>query len=151
MCERAHALASLDLDGELSQLERALMREHLRRCEACAASAGEMRAFTTALREAPLELPSRSLYVPGARNPVPRRRAFAARLALAATLAMLAAGLGVLTGSLGHAPSAPATPSDPAIALLPSNDELRDVRRLRSGHEPLGNERLLPPTRLGGV
>lgn len=151
MCERAHAWASLELDGEVSQIERALLRAHLRRCEACAASVGEMRAFTSTLREAPLELPSRPLYLPGASTPAPKRRVFAARLALAATLAMLAAGLGVLTGSLGQAPGAPAKRSDPAIALLPSNDELRDVRRLRSGHEPLGNERLLPPTRLGGV
>ena len=151
MCERAHAWASLELDGELSQLERALLRAHLRRCEACTASAGEMRAFTSALREAPLELPSRSLYVPGAHTTARRRHVFAARLALAATLAVLAAGLGALAGSLGEAPDAPSTPSDSAIALLPSDDELRDVRRLRGGHEPLGNERLLPPSRLGGV
>jgi anti-sigma factor RsiW len=151
MCERAHAWASLELDGELSQLERALLRAHLRRCEGCALSAAEMRAFTSALREAPLELPSRQLYVPGARTSGPKRRVFAARLALAATLALAAAGLGVLAGSLGQAPATPTAPTDPAIALLPSNDELRDVRRLRSGHEPLGNERLLPRTRLGGV
>jgi anti-sigma factor RsiW len=134
-CERAHAWASLELDGELSQLERALLAAHLGRCANCAASVAEMRAVTDALRGAPLERPSRALYAP---SPVqPRRRtALAVRLAAAATLAALAAGAGVVAGSVGRdSPSQPA-PSTPEIAFLPSaDDELRDRRVLQRRSE----------------
>lgn len=149
-CERAQAWASLDLDGELSQIERALLRAHLRRCEACAASVGDVVAFTRYLRDAPLEAPSRPLFAPSPRAPVLSGRRMATRLALAATLAVLAAGLGAFAGSLGQGPRAPSPPQDAEIALLPSNDELRDVRGVRA-REPLGDERLLPRSRLGGV
>ena len=54
-CERAQAWASLELDGELSQLERALLATHLRGCAACAETVAGMRALTAALRDAPLE------------------------------------------------------------------------------------------------
>jgi predicted anti-sigma-YlaC factor YlaD len=140
-CERAHAWASLELDAELSQLERALLAAHLGRCASCAASVAEMRALTNALRGEPLERPSRALFVPAAVRR-PRRAALAVRLAAAAALAVTAAGLGVFAGSFGRdGPTRPA-PSQPEIALLPSADDLRDRRvlspRSEAPADPLG-------------
>jgi len=54
-CERARLLASLRLDGELSELEGALLDAHLARCAGCRAVADGFGASTTALRSAPLE------------------------------------------------------------------------------------------------
>ncbi|MDQ4018324.1 MAG: zf-HC2 domain-containing protein, partial [Actinomycetota bacterium] len=51
-CERAQAWASLDVDGELSQLERGLLAAHLRRCAACAVATTELRAATELVRGA---------------------------------------------------------------------------------------------------
>jgi anti-sigma factor RsiW len=123
-CERARAWVSLGLDGELSQLEQALLAAHLRRCEPCAASAAEARALAAELRSAPLERPGIRFELPP-RAPARRGRTVAVRLALAATLAALAAGLGVLAGSVDPGGNAPAPDSD--VALL-SPDDARDVQ-----------------------
>ncbi|MBD0289910.1 MAG: zf-HC2 domain-containing protein [Thermoleophilia bacterium] len=141
-CDRALQSVSLDLDGELSHLERALLRAHLGRCPACAASAAEMRALAAALRSAPLEKPMRAPAAPRGR----RARARAFRVALAATLAVLAAGLGVVAGSVRDRPAEPPTPTGSEIALLPSSDDARDVQRVRPRERP---EPVEP--RLGGV
>jgi ferric-dicitrate binding protein FerR (iron transport regulator) len=128
-CDRARAWASLELDGELSQLESALLAAHVRRCASCAAAIAEMRAVATLLRAAPPEAPSRPLTIAAAAS---RRRPLAVRLALAATLAALAASLGVLAGSYGGDSPRPAPPVEGDIALLPTQDEERDdSRRLR--------------------
>jgi hypothetical protein len=117
-CERARAGYSLELDGELSQPEREFLAAHLRVCEDCARFAERAWAVTHLVRAAPPERPQRRLPV---RPPaVPRRRrGVAFRVAVAATLAALAAGLGVLTGSLSRERSEP--PSNPGgpVALLP--------------------------------
>jgi anti-sigma factor RsiW len=128
-CERARAWISLDLDGELSQFERALLDAHLDRCEACATAAAETRALTETLRGAPLERPGMRLELPG-RAPARRGRRVAVRLALAATLAALAAGLGVLAGSFqsGGGPAPDSGESDVAILPLSSQDDARDVQ-----------------------
>jgi predicted anti-sigma-YlaC factor YlaD len=124
-CERARAWVSLELDGELSQLEQALLAAHLRRCATCAASAAEMRALTAELRTAPLQRPGIRFELPE-RARARRGRSVALRLALAATLAALAAGLGVLAGSVDRGGgSDPAPDSD--VALL-SPDDARDVQ-----------------------
>ncbi len=148
-CERAKAWASLELDDELSQLERALLAAHLRRCEPCAAYVADVRAATAALRSAPLEQPEGTVLPPAER--ASRRTALAARIALAATLAALAGGLGVLAGSIGReGPPAPTVDSE--IALRPSADERQDQRRVRVPSEPLDDDRRVPPPgRLGGV
>jgi predicted anti-sigma-YlaC factor YlaD len=54
-CERAAEFVSLELDGELSLFERALLQRHLHRCEQCAAYARRVKATTELLRAAPLE------------------------------------------------------------------------------------------------
>ncbi len=53
-CERATQWISLELDGELSQLEQAALARHLSGCAPCRAVSAEVGAFTCMLREAPL-------------------------------------------------------------------------------------------------
>jgi len=95
-CERARNWVSLGLDGELSQVEQALVRAHVGRCAACAEFASDLHGLTQELRRAPLERPT------GRCGPVRRRssgmRAF--QLGAAAAAVVLAATLGSLVGSL---------------------------------------------------
>lgn len=94
-CEYARARASLALDGELSQVERAHLRAHVGRCTECAAYARDLDGLTQELRAAPLQRPH-------GRVPARRRRPRARRLqlGLVAAVVALAAGLGSLAGSL---------------------------------------------------
>ena len=64
MCERAREWASLRLDGELSELERALLDAHTRNCAACAEYVDEIGAFTMAIRSAELEQLPRPVALP---------------------------------------------------------------------------------------
>jgi hypothetical protein len=82
-CERARTWASLGLDGELSELERSLLRAHLDRCASCSAFAREVGAVTEALRAAPLEALERPIALP-------QRRRFAFRPVEAAAAAAIA-------------------------------------------------------------
>jgi predicted anti-sigma-YlaC factor YlaD len=54
-CERARAAISLELDDELSPLERAFLERHLARCAGCRAFRLECAGFTRELRDASLE------------------------------------------------------------------------------------------------
>jgi len=53
-CGRARFWASLSLDGELSELEAALLDAHLAGCPGCRAAARDFAAATAALRGARL-------------------------------------------------------------------------------------------------
>jgi predicted anti-sigma-YlaC factor YlaD len=96
-CERARALASLGLDGELSQVGQAMLRAHVGRCAACATFAHELEAMTQELRTAPLARPA-VVHAPSRRRSAMRTL----RLLVAAAAVVLAAGLGSLAGSLRH-------------------------------------------------
>ena len=126
-CDRAHAWASLALDDELSELERALLDAHLARCPECAREVTQMRAVARVMRATPPERPAEPVFVARSAH-APRH--FAVRVAIAATLALAAAGLGVLAGHVGGTkpPAAPTTNSD--IAILPA-DARKDVQGLR--------------------
>jgi predicted anti-sigma-YlaC factor YlaD len=93
-CMRARESVSAQLDGELAELETLRLDFHLRECPACAAWAQHVRAATTRLRQAPLELPSVSVELPG-----PARRRTGA-LALAGAAAMAAAAAAAIIGTL---------------------------------------------------
>ena len=56
-CERARQWASLRIDGELSELEDALLEKHLEGCVSCSAFAIRLAATTEAVRAAPQEQP----------------------------------------------------------------------------------------------
>ena len=94
-CDRERRWISLALDGELSELERAMMAAHLERCGECRAYADDVRGFTVALRSAPPE-PVRNRIWHGAPE---RARAARMRLRIApvasAAAAIAAAFIGV--------------------------------------------------------
>jgi hypothetical protein len=54
-CERARAWSSRELDGELSELESAMLHHHIERCGSCAAFVENTARATWLLRRAPLE------------------------------------------------------------------------------------------------
>lgn len=54
-CQRTRSLVSVGLDGPLNDLERQFVSAHLGRCGACRAFQEDAQAFTTLLRDAPLE------------------------------------------------------------------------------------------------
>jgi hypothetical protein len=89
ICDRVRAQVSLDLDGELSQLERRMLDAHLLHCPACQAYAVDVARFTTKLRAAPLEQMKRPVVL----RP-PRRRAILPRVnvGLAAAVAIAVFG-----------------------------------------------------------
>lgn len=87
VCERVRGQVSLGLDGELSQLERAMIGSHLERCASCRAYEAEVSGFTAALREMPLEPLARPVVIH-------RSRRFAgSRLQIAAAAAVAVAAL----------------------------------------------------------
>jgi len=103
-CERAAQWISLDLDGELSQLERAALGRHLHGCARCREIGAGVRAFTTLLREAPLVELDRPVELPPARRPRARTvRRVGASLAFAVVTAFAVAGA-VLFPSGGTSP-----------------------------------------------
>lgn len=118
-CERARAWASLGLDGELSQVEQALLRAHVGRCAACAEFARDADALTQEIRSTPLERPLAALSAGGVLPP--RRRSTARhvlRVGAAAAAVALAAAFGSLAGSLtSHERGAPAGADARAASL----------------------------------
>src|SRR6187431_596619 len=89
-CDRVRAQISLELDSELSQLERAMVAAHVVRCADCRAFRTGTTAVTRELRAAPLEQPPAS--VPVRR---PRRLASVARFQAGVAAAMALAIVGV--------------------------------------------------------
>jgi predicted anti-sigma-YlaC factor YlaD len=98
MCERAREWASLDLDGELSELERAMLRAHSRRCAACADYVLEVGAITQAVRNSQLEPLPHPIVLPLRRSFGWATRALQAGAATAAGIAVTA-GLALQLGS----------------------------------------------------
>lgn len=90
-CERAMQWVSLELDGELSQLERAALGRHIGGCARCREVSSEIRTFTALMREAPLVELGRPVELPPARRARTARRV-AASLAFAALAAFAVAG-----------------------------------------------------------
>ena len=95
-CETARQCVSLRLDGELSELEEAMLRRHVAGCADCRTFEEATESFTTRLRSAPLEAPA-PVFAPqlqaGGRRRFIGVGAFAAALAAAAAV-LFAPGLG---------------------------------------------------------
>jgi anti-sigma factor RsiW len=105
ICDRVRSQISLELDGELSQLERAMVAAHLQRCPDCRAYEAQVTSFTRVLREAPLKQMERPVVV---RKP---RRSVGARLQAGVAAAVALVALGV-TGRIALSESpAPQSPS----------------------------------------
>ncbi len=90
VCDRVRAQVSLELDGELSELERRMLSSHLERCAWCAAFAADVRDITGRIRREPLVVSERPVVVHR------RRVVTTARLqvGVAAAFALAALGLG---------------------------------------------------------
>lgn len=111
-CERVREQVSLQLDGELSQLEQVILGRHLTRCAACADYRTEVAAITRRLREAPLEHPDWVFTLP-------RRRSGSLRVVqVAAAAATIAVAVGV--GSLDAFNRAQRQASTPAVRISPT-------------------------------
>ncbi|OFW74425.1 MAG: hypothetical protein A2Y55_08195 [Actinobacteria bacterium RBG_16_68_12] len=130
VCERVRAQVSLQLDGELSELERRMNESHLARCPECSAFERDVAMLTQSLRDAPLERP---------RDPVvvyaPRRVSFA-RVQVGVAAAVAVVSLGVAVQFAGSEPEQlPATRSSLGASFhVETDDELaREVRQILAG------------------
>jgi predicted anti-sigma-YlaC factor YlaD len=92
-CDRARQWASLELDGELSSFERALLENHLEGCPSCAEFRAEIGGLTSTLRAAPHE-PFAGVVLGRV-----RRRARMRLAPAAAAMAVAAVGLGSIVAS----------------------------------------------------
>ena len=112
VCTRVREQVSLELDGELSQLEQRMLGTHLERCPRCAAYAADVRDVTERIRSAPRAIMQRPVVVR-------RRRALTTvrlQAGVAAAFALAALGLGTQlavspesqSGSLAHYEGQPA-------------------------------------------
>ena len=120
-CERTSRFVSLDLDGELSRFERALLVRHLARCDRCASEAELIVSVTHRLRAAPLEPLPAPIVVMGRR---PRSTSRVTRSAIAmASLAAVGVWFGVTMAGHTTAPSVGVTPgsSTGTVAVDASN------------------------------
>jgi hypothetical protein len=134
LCERARFWTSLRLDGELSELEGALLDAHLARCAGCRAVADGFDASTLALRSAPLErLAPVAVAVASRRSP--RRLLATVTVAAVLVLAVIAGGIARGLGS----PSSPVPQVVATVASFETPDQLRSLRR-----SALLNTRQLP-------
>ena len=147
LCERTRAWASLELDGELSELEGVLFYEHVRGCEDCAVAVDDLRRIAAMVRATPLAEPSHRGFEFPARVIRPRARPVAVRALAAAAVIVLAAGLGLFGNSFGDAPRAP-EPAPPEFAFLPLSVD-RQVKGLPP--VPTPKQRVAPSGRLTTV
>ncbi|MEZ5099373.1 MAG: zf-HC2 domain-containing protein [Thermoleophilia bacterium] len=119
-CSRAREWVSLREDGELSELEKLLLRRHLGRCPDCRAFADAVGAVTSLLRASEAASPARSV-VPARLGRAPR---FGWRARLGVVVVAGAAGLGALVGWITASSQdgpAPIRPPVTTIAVLPDD------------------------------
>ena len=133
LCARARFWASLRLDGELSELESALLDAHLARCAECSAVISEFGTLTHDLRARPLEHVA-PVVIRRARSP---RRAFVGAVIAAVVAAGVLLG-GLVRGQVSH-DSLPTPHAVAVVANLETPDQLRTLRRTT-----LLNQRHLP-------
>jgi putative zinc finger protein len=121
-CERARQWASLRIDGELSELEDALLEKHLEGCASCSAFAIRLAATTEAVRAAPQEQPK--IEYPRFERPV-IRLPVGRRLAIVAIAA--AAALGAFVGSSLQKPAPDRGPAGPQLSFRTDQNLLRQL------------------------
>jgi hypothetical protein len=127
LCDRAREWASLRLDGELSELEQALLDSHLERCADCRSFALATAAFTHELRSSEPE----QLTAPIA---LPRRATGALRslqTGVAAAMVIAAAALGSALGVLEHSRSPGPTTLPARVSTVVADDNANSLRTLR--------------------
>ena len=95
VCSRVREQVSLELDGELSQLEQRMLGTHLERCPRCAAYAADVRDATERIRNAPRAVMQRPVVV-RRRTPLTTVRL---QVGVAAAFALAALGRGTQLAS----------------------------------------------------
>lgn len=139
-CDRIREWISLGADGELSRIEFALVERHLAGCADCSAFAADVKAFTKALRAAPLEPLAEPIVLPRR-----TRVSFGSvQVAAAAAVAVLAVGVATLSSSLrdeGVGASTPLTSVDESIEDLRAR-QLQDLteRNALIAPRPVGTQ-----------
>lgn len=108
-CDRARGWVSLELDGELSQLERSLLGSHLAGCAACRSFRVDAVGATAELRAAPLEQLERPISLPT------RRRIAFRPLEAAAGVLAAAIGIGSVVAALHFSGTETARLAHPAV------------------------------------
>jgi hypothetical protein len=125
-CDRARQWSSLRLDGELSELEGALLDQHLGSCDECRGFDVSLRSTAGLLRAAPAEAPARAFELPAERRRVPVARV----LAFAAVVT--AAALGSLVGSSLDRPAPQSEKPVAQVSMLTRDfSDLRTLPRNR--------------------
>jgi hypothetical protein len=123
LCERARSWASLRADGELSELESALLDAHVARCSSCRAFASGTEEIVVALRAARLERPAP--FAIGSRQ---ARRTGLRALQVAAAVAVVVSA-GVVAAVTGPSGSPAVAKPVAMVAGADSPDRLRELRR----------------------
>ncbi len=130
-CERTRQWVSVALDSELSQFERALVKNHVARCADCRSFQRSVTAVTAVVRSSPSERMSRDLYLPARRRVAWGSPTAVARLGSAAAAVMVSLiSLGLLAaperGSLAGEQAFVVASREPAVT---TNELLIGVRR----------------------
>jgi len=123
-CERLRGSVSASLDGELSEVEGAMIEAHLAWCPACRAFAAEAAETARLLRETPPEQLNFPVVLPR------RRLAVARKLQVAAVAAAIAVAVGVgASVGQGPGPTGKASASGAAGARWSTEAELKMLHR----------------------
>jgi anti-sigma factor RsiW len=131
VCDRTREWISLALDGELSELEHALMEAHLERCDVCRGVKADMHGFAIWLRTSPLESLDAPVWVPPrSRSLLRRAPQRAAQVVSAGLAAAVAVTLAVTLPNRADV----ARQSESALIAAPlvvdaSNEPMDDLRR----------------------
>jgi predicted anti-sigma-YlaC factor YlaD len=107
-CSRARESVSVQLDGELAELELDRLETHLRICPECSAWAEQVRDVTRRLREASLEVPAERFALPRYR----RSWRVGSAVALASAAAVVATMFVAPSGNRGSL-----TPRTPVVSF----------------------------------
>jgi len=121
VCDRVREQISVGLDGELSQLERAMLSSHLERCADCREYEQDVTAFTQALRAEPLASLSRRVVVQRQRRLVTTRLQVGAAAAVAVA-ALIGAGELMKSKAIEIQPAF--VPTGRSQPKMPSQNEL---------------------------
>jgi predicted anti-sigma-YlaC factor YlaD len=146
LCDRARRWASLRVDGELSELETALLDAHLGRCDGCRAFAREADGIAAALRAVAMEPLEEPLVVAVAPR-APRLRAL--QVATAAALVLVAAVVGSALGVASRSGASSTAKAPRHVAVVASGETADNLRRLRraglvQAGRPIPRNRLIP-------
>jgi anti-sigma factor RsiW len=138
-CQRACALASRGVDGELSEIESRVLERHLRLCSGCRAFLAEIEGIASLMRATPLE-PYRMETVPrlGHAKRSMRRLIAATSSATLVAAAVLGIVVGVTPPSDEFGPTQPSAPVYFDDPVPPVSSEGRGVPIVTRMVLPLG-------------